>query len=133
MGAANQIEGVGIPMRATTAVEQYALIVPTSTLASDGELQCALSGDSETGALMQNAYGLLAADITNGNTVVTGIPLSAYSTYTVVTAESIAVGDLLYLAASGRVMNDVGSVIVGTALSAAAAEGDHITMIPKVH
>ena len=134
MGAANQIEGVGVPLRATGAMEQYALIVPTATLSSDGEVTCALAGASEAGAVMQNAYGVLAGDITNGNTAVTGIPLSAYSTYIVVSGDSgaIAVGDEVKLAANGRVDND-GSVVVGTALTAAPAAGNHLTIIPKVH
>ena len=130
MGAANQIEGVGVPMRATGALEQYALVYPTGPdLSSDGEVECALTAVDTDSSILQNAYEVFAT----GSNAVTGIPLSAYSTMTVVSGDTdITVGNKLFLAGNGRVAN-TGDKFIGVALSAATAAGQYVTMLPKIH
>jgi hypothetical protein len=104
----------GIAVRATATIPQYALV----TVAG------ALCGANAT----TDIIGVAMESRENGKLI--PVRFLTAGTIPAIASEAIAVGDLVYKAASGKVGKTNTNLLVGIALEAAAADGDFIQVKP---
>lgn len=108
------VDNPGMAIRATVAVPQYRLITAAGAL-------CAADA-------ITNILGVSMESRDSGKMVPTRF-LSA-GTIPATAAAALAVGDLAYKAADGKVGADNTKLLVGIVLTAAAADGDFIQLKP---
>lgn len=117
------IEGNTKGFVASAAIAKYARV----TLAADGTVAASAIGEKDIGTAETVAFA--AGDL------VTVRLRNAQGTRICIAAGAIAVGAAVSTAAAGKV-NDTagtGSFVYGTALEAAAADGDYIEVLPNAH
>lgn len=108
------VDNPGMAVRATAAIPQYALVTPAG----------ALCGANATTDIL----GVAMESRENGKLV--PIRFLSAGTIPAVASEAIAVNDLVYKAANGKVGKTNTNLLVGIALEAAAADGNFIQVKP---
>jgi hypothetical protein len=108
------VDNPGMAVRASAAIGQYRLVTPAGA-------HC--GADTTT-----NIIGVSMESRDSGKL----IPVRFLSAGTIpaTAAEAIAVGDLVYKAADGKVGKTNTNLLVGIALSAASADGDFLQVKP---